>query len=230
MKKLIRILGIIFILLGAVSLFAPASVAQAAEFCFCASDLGKVPATEDLRDASRYNRACAQMEFVINGCKGKEKEIKDKYPNFVNFSCSEKPITQQECLKQAEAWAEQYEKLYQSRQGAEYKKDLGFAGFFIPSCVLQDTLSENCKDITTLVKLVLNYGLASFGIIGAFALVFFIYGGFVLIMSGGNPEKVKKGTDTMLAALIGLFIAFVAYLFIKFLGTAIGIKEQFQLF
>lgn len=228
MKKLIRISGVIFALLGAASLFIPAGAARADEFCFCSSDLTKkVPAAEDLGDQSRYNRACQQLG-AGQVCDTVAAKIKQDNPNLQNFGCAG-PITQQECSDKSAGWLKQYQQLYQSRKGGEYNKNLGFVGHFIPPCVLQDTLTENCKDITTLVQLVLNYGLASFGIIGAFALVYFIYGGFILIMSSGNPEKVKKGTDTMLAAVIGLFIAFVAYMLIKFMGDAMGIKDQFRL-
>lgn len=228
MKKfLIKISGVVFALLGAVSLFIPAGAARANEFCFCASALAKVPAAEDLRDQTRYNRFCEQLG-AGQICATVAAKIKQDNPSLQNFSCVG-PFSQQDCSEDADLWKQQYNALYQSRQGGEYQKNLGFAQHFIPPCVLQDTLSENCKDITTLVQLVLNYGIASFGILGAFALVYFIYGGFILIMSSGNPEKVKKGTDTMMAAIIGLFIAFVAYMFIKFMGSAIGIKEQFQL-
>jgi hypothetical protein len=52
----------------------------------------------------------------------------------------------------------------------------------------------------------------------------------MLILSEGSPEKVKKGTGAMMAALIGLAVVFGAYLLVKVLGTAIGIEDRFNLF
>lgn len=49
------------------------------------------------------------------------------------------------------------------------------------------------------------------GIIGSLTLVAFIYGGFIWLTSGGSSDKVKKGTQTMEYAIIGLFIIFGAY-------------------
>ena len=49
------------------------------------------------------------------------------------------------------------------------------------------------------------------GIIGSITLLVFVYGGFVWMTSGGSPEKIKKGTNAMLYAAIGLCIIFSAY-------------------
>ena len=48
-------------------------------------------------------------------------------------------------------------------------------------------------------------------IIGAVTLVVFIIGGAYWLLSAGNPERVKKGTETMVWAAIGLFVVFGAY-------------------
>ena len=54
------------------------------------------------------------------------------------------------------------------------------------------------------------------GFVGVGALVFFIVGGIILMMSQGNPEKVKLGKDSMLWAIIGLFAAFGSYIILRF--------------
>ena len=79
----------------------------------------------------------------------------------------------------------------------------------IPSCVLNDPFSGYCRDVSAL---------------GAF-----VYGGFLLIISQGETEKVKKGTSALTAALIGLVIAFGGYMLVSFLGTALGLSETFLL-
>ena len=57
---------------------------------------------------------------------------------------------------------------------------------------------------------------ASLGVIGVAALLFFIVGGFILLTSRGNPEKVKAGRDTLMWAAIGLFVAFTSYVLLRF--------------
>lgn len=58
-------------------------------------------------------------------------------------------------------------------------------------------------------------------VIGMAALLMFIIGGFYLLTSSGNPEKVKKGIDTMKWAVLGLIGTMMAYLIIRYIIVAI---------
>ncbi|MDD5527904.1 MAG: pilin [Patescibacteria group bacterium] len=60
------------------------------------------------------------------------------------------------------------------------------------------------------------------GSIGAIALLFFVYGGFVFILSGGNEEKVREGKTILMNAIIGLVIVFASYLIIQFSAGLLG--------
>ena len=108
---------------------------------------------------------------------------------------------------------------------------------FIPACALQnpgpgisETVNgENCRDISIFVILLLKFSSYLFTIVGALALLFFIYGGFILILSRGATDQVQKGKDIMVAAIIGLVIVFGAYMLVRFLGTAVGLKGDFIL-
>lgn len=102
----------------------------------------------------------------------------------------------------------------------------------ILECVSDSSLQgmpASCRDVSIFITLLINIGNYIFGIIGALALIVFVYGGFMFILSGGNQEKVKKGTDAMMAAVIGLAIAFGGYFIISFLGEAIKVKPEFKL-
>lgn len=57
---------------------------------------------------------------------------------------------------------------------------------------------------------------AFLGVIGIAALFFFIIGGFKMLASQGNPEKLKSGKDTLVWAIIGLFVAFSSYILLRF--------------
>lgn len=60
-------------------------------------------------------------------------------------------------------------------------------------------------------------------------MLFFIYGGFTLILSRGNSEQTSKGIEIITAAVIGLVVVFGAYMLVRFLGEALDLKEVYQL-
>ncbi len=49
------------------------------------------------------------------------------------------------------------------------------------------------------------------------ALLVIIYGGYLYMTSGGNPEQAAKGKNAILGAFIGLVIAFAAYAIIQYI-------------
>lgn len=60
------------------------------------------------------------------------------------------------------------------------------------------------------------------GFAGVLGLIFFIYGGVMVLFSGGNPDKVKQGYKSLAWALIGLAVVFGSFLI---LNTVIRIIE-----
>jgi len=62
---------------------------------------------------------------------------------------------------------------------------------------------------------------AVLGIVGSIALLMFIYGGFLWLTSGGSPEKIKKGKDVLVWAVIGLAIIFLSYTLVGFVINAL---------
>jgi len=49
------------------------------------------------------------------------------------------------------------------------------------------------------------------GVVGTAALVLFIYGGVLMMISAGDSGKVTKGRDTMVWAAIGIAVIFASY-------------------
>lgn len=97
----------------------------------------------------------------------------------------------------------------------------------IASPALAETLSLsnplNTSDPNVLVAQVIKVFL---GVVGAIALIFVIYGGFEMLTSSGNQEKVKKGRETLMWAALGLIVVFGSYgitraLFQAILGESI---------
>jgi len=88
---------------------------------------------------------------------------------------------------------------------------------------------EKCKDVTVFLYLIFDLIDYVLGIIGAVILGVFVYGGFKLIISQGNPDKVQEGTGAMVNAIIGLFICFTAYVLVSYVGQVFGVKSAFSL-
>jgi len=74
-------------------------------------------------------------------------------------------------------------------------------------------------DLTLIVGGILKQAL---GILGSLALLVFIYGGFMWVIAAGNAENVKKGTDAMQWAVIGICIIFSSYAIIDLIFQGIG--------
>jgi len=86
--------------------------------------------------------------------------------------------------------------------------------------------AENCgnytlDDFVRTFVLFANYALA---VVGAFALLFFIYGGLVFLTSGGSQEQVTKGRSILINSVIGLLIVFGSALLIQLTYKSLGLK------
>lgn len=65
---------------------------------------------------------------------------------------------------------------------------------------------------------------AVLGIVGSIALLMFIYGGFLWLMSGGNEKNITKGKNILVWTSIGLVVIFIAYALVNFvIGSLTGI-------
>lgn len=63
---------------------------------------------------------------------------------------------------------------------------------------------------------IIGYIIKSFlGIVGGLALMMTVWGGFQWLTSAGNPEKVKKGTSTMVWSIIGLIVVISSYVLVQ---------------
>ena len=56
---------------------------------------------------------------------------------------------------------------------------------------------------------------AFMGVTGTVALLMFVLGGFQWMTAAGNPEKVKKGRDTLMWAILGLVVIFSSYAILR---------------
>lgn len=62
---------------------------------------------------------------------------------------------------------------------------------------------------------------AILGVVGAIALLMFVYGGFLWLISAGVPDRVKKGKEVMKWAVLGLVVIVGAYTIVRAIVTAL---------
>lgn len=56
------------------------------------------------------------------------------------------------------------------------------------------------------------YGIG-LGMIGAVALLFIVYGGYLILTSQGNPDQLNKGKSYIIYSIIGLILAVSGFVF-----------------
>ena len=76
--------------------------------------------------------------------------------------------------------------------------------------------------VTSVPALIANIIKTILGVVGAVALFMFVWGGFGWLTSGGNPDKVKQGRDTLVWATIGLLVIFASYTLVDVVFRALG--------
>lgn len=59
------------------------------------------------------------------------------------------------------------------------------------------------------------------GVMGGIAFLLMLYGGFVVITSGGNPEKLQAGQETITSAVTGLVFAIFSLFVLELIGINI---------
>jgi len=99
-------------------------------------------------------------------------------------------------------------------------------GILPPESTKGNCGSSNCGNYSLNDFLVLLINVANWilGVVGAVALLFFVYGGFVFILSGGSEERVSSGKKILLNSIIGLAIVFASYTIIQFSMSLLGVE------
>ena len=77
---------------------------------------------------------------------------------------------------------------------------------------------DDDKSLWEVVNNILNVILA---VLGVATVCVIIYGGINLLISQGDPSKIKRGKDAILYGLIGLLIALLAFAIVNFVLTSV---------
>lgn len=95
-------------------------------------------------------------------------------------------------------------------------------GYLIhPNCTGQNNTVRNCG-VREMVLTVINISQLILGMVGSVALLMFIYGGIVWLTSAGNTDRVQKGKNIFIAALVGIAIIFSSSMVINFVVAALS--------
>ena len=88
-------------------------------------------------------------------------------------------------------------------------------------CAGRTVCLTNPLNTASVPELIANILKTVVGTVGAFALLIFVYGGFLWLTSAGDAGKVQQGKDAMKWALIGLVIVFSSYTLVSFVLSAL---------
>ena len=88
-----------------------------------------------------------------------------------------------------------------------------------------DPSLQTCT-LNDFIRIAVNLSQIILGLTGSLALLAFIYGGFVFLLSGGSAQNVEKGKGILKAAVIGLVIVFASYTIIQFVLTQAGLIDE----
>ncbi|MFA5188218.1 MAG: pilin [Patescibacteria group bacterium] len=76
-------------------------------------------------------------------------------------------------------------------------------------------------DQISLAAYAANIIMALFTLLGIVFVALLMYGGYLYLVSGGSEDKIKKGKNTLTAAVIGIIIIFSGYTITYFITTTL---------
>lgn len=86
------------------------------------------------------------------------------------------------------------------------------------------TLENPLRSADTIPEVINNVLTGVLGLVGAVALLMFVYGGFLWLTAMGEDKRVKQGWDTMTWAAIGIAVIFASYALVKVVFNALGVN------
>lgn len=85
--------------------------------------------------------------------------------------------------------------------------------------------SPDCGNysLNDIVRTAVNVSKFILSIVGSLALLAFVAGGLMMMLSAGNAEWVTRGRQTLIGAVIGLVVVFTSYAIIYFVFKTLDI-------
>ncbi|MBN1584889.1 hypothetical protein JW899_00795 [Candidatus Uhrbacteria bacterium] len=89
----------------------------------------------------------------------------------------------------------------------------------VPECA-RATPANTIPQLSCVMEMFGNVATMILGVTGSFALLMFVYGGFLMVTSAGDSSKVSAGKKVLTNAVIGIFIIMVSGIALRY---ALGI-------
>lgn len=88
------------------------------------------------------------------------------------------------------------------------------------TCLPTETATDlGCIPNNDPIQFVAKFYGIGLGIIGGVAVLFIIYGGYIILSSQGNPENLNKGKSYIMYSIIGLLLAIFGYVFVQIIAV-----------
>ena len=84
--------------------------------------------------------------------------------------------------------------------------------------------TPNFNNTTTPAEIISSIVLIAFPILGVVMLVYLLYGGYIWMLSSGDPKKVAHAQEIITTAIIGFVIVFASYWIVQFVGVVFDIE------
>ncbi len=94
------------------------------------------------------------------------------------------------------------------------------AMLLMPETSLAQKTLPNPLGVTNVTDFIVRIVKFSLQIIAVLGFLFFVIGGFQLLTSAGNDEKVSQGKSTLFWAIVGMALALTSYVMIDFVVGA----------
>lgn len=72
------------------------------------------------------------------------------------------------------------------------------------------------------IEIAVNISQLILGITGSLALLMFVYGGIMFLISAGNTERVAQAQKIIVSAVVGIIIVFASWMIINLIMTSLG--------
>lgn len=112
-----------------------------------------------------------------------------------------------------------------ARRGKQMRLFVLSLVLLLPNISLAEPLFNPLR-VSTFPELVNKVISGILGVVGAISLVMMVIGGITWMTSAGNADRVRRGRDTLLWAILGLVVIFLSYAIISFVFTGLEVPTS----
>ena len=81
------------------------------------------------------------------------------------------------------------------------------------------------RDIQDLIRIIGVFITVAYSFAGVAAVAYIIFAGYTIMTASGDPQKLKKGQDTLTYAIAGLVLVVCSGLIVEFVARLLGVEN-----